>query len=203
MSRYRIIFSKTGLATFINHQDLPIIFSRSMKRAGVKLEFTQGFSPHPRVSFSVALAIGVTGKAEVADFWLEEGSEENLSRLNEFLPEGFRVLEYFEIDNDFLLGKQMKAASYELAFGSSEIARVAEEILRVKLTEESSLLYIELKENNIVSLTVNTPEKFSASYFVKLLKEREVITGWQDIEMTRTALGKIDEATNGIYVPRV
>ncbi|MDO4218795.1 MAG: TIGR03936 family radical SAM-associated protein [Synergistaceae bacterium] len=201
MSRIRIIFSKTGLATYINHQDLPIIFSRSLKRTGVNLEFTQGFSPHPRLSFSVALAIGVEGKAEVADFWVEDETVQNISRINDFLPEGFRVLDYFEIHNDFLLGKQIKAANYDLAFKDVTLAQKAQEILCEKLTEENALVRMETKEN-VICLTVLLPERFSASYFVKQLKENEIISGWQDIKMTRNAIGKIDEVTNEIMVPR-
>ncbi len=145
MSRIRIIFSKSGLATYINHQDLPIIFSRSLKRAGVNLEFTQGFSPHPRLSFSVALAIGVEGKAEVADFWVEDETMQNISKVNDFLPDGFRVLDYFEIHNDFLLGKQIKVASYDLAFNDVVLAENAQKILYDNLTAENVLVRIEAK----------------------------------------------------------
>ncbi len=201
MSRIRIIFSKSGLATYINHQDLPIIFSRSLKRAGVNLEFTQGFSPHPRLSFSVALAIGVEGKAEVADFWVEDETVQNIAKVNDFLPDGFRVLDYFEIHNDFLLGKQIKVASYDLAFNDVVLAENAQKILYDNLTAENALVRIEAKEN-VVCLTVLFPERFGASCFVRLFKESGIIAGWQDIKMTRTVLGRIDEATNEIVVPR-
>lgn len=201
MSRIRIIFSKSDLATYINHQDLPIIFSRSMKRAGVILEFTQGFSPHPRLSFSAALAIGVEGKAEVADFWVEDDTVHNLLRINDFLPEGFRVNSYFEIKNDFLLGKQINSASYELTLADAVLAENAFNILSNKLTCENAWVKGERKDN-IVYLTVLVPDRFGASYFVKLLKENEIISGWQDLKMARSAIGKIDETTNEVVVPR-
>ena len=65
MPRIRIIFEKKGWITFLNHLDLPVLFSRAARRAGLSQEFTQGFSPHPHISLGPALAAGVEGVQEL------------------------------------------------------------------------------------------------------------------------------------------
>ena len=92
MSRIRIIFEKRGLFTFVNHMDLPVVFSRAARRAGLTQEFTQGFSPHPRISLASPLAIGVDGLAEPADFWFAEWDSGSSLRWSAMLPEGLKIL---------------------------------------------------------------------------------------------------------------
>jgi len=38
-----------------------------MRRAGIPLEYTEGFSPHPRISLAVPLSVGVTADNELMD----------------------------------------------------------------------------------------------------------------------------------------
>ena len=55
----RIRFSKTGQAKYISHLDINRVFARTFARAGVKIWFTEGFNPHPYMSFSLPLSLGV------------------------------------------------------------------------------------------------------------------------------------------------
>ena len=85
MPRIRIIFEKKGWITFLNHQDLPVLFSRAARRAGLSQEFTEGFSPHPRISLGPALAAGVVGSNEPADFWFNVWDSSCAEKWNEKL----------------------------------------------------------------------------------------------------------------------
>jgi radical SAM-linked protein len=47
-------------------------WERVFRRAGVPLEFTHGFTPHPRISFGAPLAVGFTSGGELMDVWIRK-----------------------------------------------------------------------------------------------------------------------------------
>jgi len=87
-------FSKIGSAVYISHLDLMRVFFRALRRADLPISFSQGFHPHPQVSFGLPLSVGVEGLGEYADFTFYKSVEpqEFLTRLNEQLPEGIKML---------------------------------------------------------------------------------------------------------------
>jgi radical SAM-linked protein len=70
--RLRVRFHKQGLLRFISHRDLMRLFERALRRARLPLAMTQGYNPHPRLSFPLALATGMAGLNEVMEFQLSE-----------------------------------------------------------------------------------------------------------------------------------
>lgn len=95
MPSYRIQYSKQGPAKYISHLDLLRCFERAGRRAGLPLAFTQGYNPHPKISFAAPLGVGIAGEAEYADLELTAAlSEQELFvALSDTLPEGLRLLE--------------------------------------------------------------------------------------------------------------
>ena len=94
----RALFEKTGNAVYISHLDLMRVFQRAFKRAGLPLTHTQGFSPRPSVSIALPMSVGVESHCELLDFELEVeqiSCEEIMTRLNEALVEGVRVLSVY------------------------------------------------------------------------------------------------------------
>jgi hypothetical protein len=71
MPRYRIEYAKQDSARFLSHLELVRVFSRALRRSGLPLVFTQGFSPHPRVSYGPSLGVGVAGRREYLDVELD------------------------------------------------------------------------------------------------------------------------------------
>ena len=67
MYRLRVRFKRGPEVKFISHLDLVRLWHRALRRAGVELAYSEGFSPHPRISLAVPLALGVTGEAELMD----------------------------------------------------------------------------------------------------------------------------------------
>lgn len=89
---YRGFFQKTGRLRFLSHHDLIRLFSRVLRRAGLPLRFTEGFTPRPSISFPLALAVGVESLEEILEIELTESVEpgELGRRLNRELPGGLR-----------------------------------------------------------------------------------------------------------------
>ncbi len=90
----RIFFSKTGRAAYISHLDLYRLFQRAVRRCGLPVWETQGFNPHPYLTFALPLALGTEGLCESLDIRLTEelSPEEICGRLNGTLPDGIRAL---------------------------------------------------------------------------------------------------------------
>lgn len=65
--RLRIRFSKLDKIRFTSHRDVARIWERALRKAAIRVAYTEGFSPHPRLSFGLALPTGHESLAEYLD----------------------------------------------------------------------------------------------------------------------------------------
>lgn len=193
MHRVRIIFEKREWFTFVNHMDLPNVFSRAARRAGLVQEYTQGFSPHPHMSLGPALAISVEGLEEPAEFWFVEwDGEESIMAWNKQLPLGLKILKWAELEEGPGLAKFATAAQYRIAGVKRELPTEAKTLLENAVKEVAPLWYSK-EENGAVTLIVGELNRCGGSTFVKCLQEAELISGWSDLYMVREKVGSWDE----------
>lgn len=68
MAKYVIEFSKRGTICYTSHLDVMRLFKRIFKRAGIGLAFSQGFNPHPKMSFAQPLSLGYEAMEEFIEF---------------------------------------------------------------------------------------------------------------------------------------
>ena len=195
MSRIRIHFSKTGLACFISHTDLPMLFGRAARRAGLRPELTQGFSPHPKLVLAPPLPVGVVGLREPADFWFTAWGDESFPLWRDKMPRGVTLLSAEEIVSPQApsLTKLCTAASYRIASTAGVLAEKIAEALAVPLRASDALLDIATEENE-TSLVVRDLERNGPSGMVRILKEAGLVTEWSELAVVRTAVGGWDEA---------
>ena len=93
--RALIRFGKQPRLRFISHLDLQRFFQRAVNRTGLPIAYTQGFNPHPVMSFGSALALGWTSEYEVIDIKLSApmGRKRTEDAVRAALPEDLPVLE--------------------------------------------------------------------------------------------------------------
>lgn len=199
MPRIRIDFSKTGLASFISHQDLPELFSRAARRAGLCAEWTQGFSPHPRLVLGPPLPMGVEGYHEIADFWFENWGTESLAVWDKKMIEGITLLRGNPVEG-VALAKLCTAAHYKIAARSKEKQVLIASRLKEALSEGGVLLHSALGDDS-VDLIVSDIEKASVGSFVRILKESQLIEGWHELYSRRVGVGRWDTCTNSLMNP--
>jgi radical SAM-linked protein len=86
-------FAKHGPVRFISHRDVARAFERAFRIAELPLAFTAGFSPHPKVSFGPALAVGYESDAEYLDLELVHDVDHDglVAAVTDGLPEGMAV----------------------------------------------------------------------------------------------------------------
>ena len=99
--RALIRFGKRPRLRFISHLDLQRFFQRAVNRTGLPIAWSQGFNPHPVMSFGSALALGWTSDYEVIDIKLSApmGRKRVEDAVRAALPEDLPVLEVRMIDD--------------------------------------------------------------------------------------------------------
>ena len=97
-SRIRIRFSKHGKVRFTSHRDVARIWERSLRRAGIPVVYSAGFSPRPKIAFGLALPTAYSSDAEYLDVeidpvWMAGIDNETLvGALTASLPTGMTAL---------------------------------------------------------------------------------------------------------------
>lgn len=111
MREVRLRFSKTGRCKYISHLDINRCMSRALIRAKIPLWYTEGFNPHPYMSFSLPLSLGVESYAESMDIRItgEISNDEIKNRINEMLPQEIRIHEVYD---DFRPDKDIAYSDY-------------------------------------------------------------------------------------------
>ncbi len=89
----RLFISKKGRIKFVSHLDMFRMMQRTVRRAEIPLWYTEGFNPHPYISFLLALSLGVESEGEPVDIRIvgDMSPAEVKERLNRCLPEGLYV----------------------------------------------------------------------------------------------------------------
>ena len=97
MGKLRLIFTKEGRAVYISHLDLLRTFQRVFLREGLVIRHSQGFHPHPIISFALPLSVGQSSACEILDFEVNEDMDGAglAEKLNRFMPEGVRAVECY------------------------------------------------------------------------------------------------------------
>jgi len=100
--KYRLQLQKTGSLKFISHLDWQKMLYRAVRKAEIKVSFTQGFNPSPKISIGMALPLFVESFDEYLDIELIEEMQENvlLEKLNQFLPENSKASRIVKISKE-------------------------------------------------------------------------------------------------------
>lgn len=96
----RLEYTKHGKVRWISHRDVARAMERAFRITELPLAFSEGFSPHPKVSFGLALSTGHESDAEYLDLVLahEHPLDEVPALLTGALPEGMAITEAVELE---------------------------------------------------------------------------------------------------------
>ena len=173
MYEIRLWLSKRGRLKFVSHLDMFRMMQRAVRRAEIPLWYTEGFNPHPYISFLLALSLGVEGEMEPVDLRIvgEMGLEEIRARLNAVFPEGLRaeavtlpehkpaeivfarytaVLDKTEINADTLRAALVSGALETEKSGKSggkkviKTVNVSEHIKSFDISEDEAYIYLDV-----------------------------------------------------------
>lgn len=91
--KIRIKYAKTGVLRYIGHLDVMRYFQKAIRRAGLDVAYSQGYSPHQLITFAAPLGLGVTSEGEYfdADMNSVTSSADMVERLNQTMVPGMEV----------------------------------------------------------------------------------------------------------------
>jgi radical SAM-linked protein len=95
VQKLRLRYTKRGRLRFTSHRDIARAFERALRRAHVPMAYSQGFNPHPKISWIGAAPTGVASEAEYVEIQLVEAVEpvDLVAILDAAMPPGLDVLE--------------------------------------------------------------------------------------------------------------
>ncbi|HOW57424.1 MAG TPA: TIGR03936 family radical SAM-associated protein, partial [Smithellaceae bacterium] len=115
---YRLTFTKKGNSRFLSHLELSGSLLRALRRSSLKLSYSTGFHPHPKISFATATSVGMESDLEYLDITAVEYPSALpglLNEINSALPGGVAVLEIKPLAADEPdLSRLLRAFAYEL-----------------------------------------------------------------------------------------
>jgi radical SAM-linked protein len=126
-----------GRQIFLGHLDRMKNLSRGLRRAGLVVEYTQGFHPKPKLEAAPPLPLGTAGLAEIVDLWLVDppDDEEIAARLARSFPPEMELVTARRLDGGAQkLGKAIRAAEY-VALIDAARADVAKAVSGLLLAE--------------------------------------------------------------------
>jgi len=147
VQRIRIRYAKRGPLRFTSHRDFARAIERAIQRANAPIAFSQGFTPHPKISFASAAPTGVASEAEYLELGLRERVDPARLRdaLDAALSPGLDVIEAVEARTTDSLADRITASAWRIELpgvGLAELeAAVAaflarDEVLVERLTKQ-------------------------------------------------------------------
>lgn len=152
--KVRVKFKKHGAIRFIGHLDVMRFFQKCIRRAGLDIAYSGGYSPHQIMSFAHPLGVGMESNGEYMDIELNSAttSADMLKRLNEASVDGIEIIGIKELPEG--AGNAMAsvaAASYTVRFREGKEPKInfAEKIIDF-MSQQQILITKETKKNTLV-----------------------------------------------------
>ena len=122
---------------FISHLDLQRFMIRMIRRSRIPVWYSEGFNPHPYITFALPLSLGFESTYDVMDMRLDDDEfplQKALEMLKGVMPEG---IELFGIGEPKTKVGKIAFADYEISFDELSEDTVAK--LRAFLAQEEIL----------------------------------------------------------------
>ena len=162
MKSVRLIFSKRGRAKFVSHLDMNRLMIRLIRKSGIDIWYTEGFNPHPYVTFALPLPLGFEGEYEIMDIRVMD-DDYDISLIPEKLNSVCSRYIRFEmaVEPQDKVGN-IAFASYDILFDDNgEVSKALSSflskpsIIALKKTKKGDFKEIELKDK-IKSYEIST-----------------------------------------------
>lgn len=157
--KYRLKLTKDGNLRYLSHLDWQNTILKTLYRSGLKLNFSKGFNPSPKISLGIALPVFVESSTEFIDIEIFDklSDEELMEKLQKALPDKMRLLAVKKIErNSKSVDNVVEWAEYE--FTPVEKSVYDTKTLLYDVTEKinsSDEITIEKKNKKGIMKTIN------------------------------------------------
>jgi radical SAM-linked protein len=166
--RLRVRYGKRGRLRFTSHRDISRAVERAVRRAGIPVAFSAGFSPHPKISYAGAAPTGVASEAEYLELGVTRPCDPERLRadLDASLPPGLDVLDVV-VAQSGALADRLQVSAWELRLPGADhdlVVAAAGKFLAADRVE-------------VERLTKKGPRRFDAREAVLTLEVAEATEG--------------------------
>ena len=137
VQRLRLRYAKRGRLRFSSHRDFQRALERALRRAGVPMAYSAGFSPRPKISYANAAPTGAASEAEYLELAVTRRLDPDQVRaaLDAALPPGLDVVEVVEAGSG-ALADRLEASVWRIVLPDVEASRAAAAVERFLGTRE-------------------------------------------------------------------
>lgn len=164
----RVWFKKMGMSRYVSHLDLMRAMTRSVRRAGVPLWYTEGYNPHPYLTFALPLSLGMESLYESMDMRIE-GENTNaqiFEMMKGAMPPGIEIV---SVDDPVDDPKTIAYGEFDLLFDCDDSK------------ELSALIEDMLSKNELIV------QKLGKQGRKKVLKDINLMEHLKEVKLTSTA----------------
>jgi len=194
VQRLRVRYAKRGRARFASHRDFSRAFERALRRAGIPMAFSSGFSPHPRISYVNAAPTGAASEAEYLEIALAAPMTppDVASRLDAALPDGFAIVAVAEAAGPHLpellthsrWSIELRGVS-QAALEAGVAAFLAADAIDVQRLTKNGIRTFDVRAP-VVGFTIVAPERLEivSALGVPLVRPDDVVQGLMRVAPT-------------------
>lgn len=208
VQRLRIQYAKRGRARFTSSRDFSRAFERALRRAGVPMAYSSGFSPHPRISYANASPTGAATEAEYLEIGLAERCDPDKVReaLDASLPVGLDVVAVVESPGG-ALADLLTASTWRIDLGEVDADQLAGAVAELLARQEFSTSRMTKSgmrtfdvRGAIISLVVSGPGEltFVGEHVAPLVRPDDIVSALRELRPALAAgrpplLARVDQ----------
>lgn len=198
----RLKYRKIGALKFVSHLETLKMVERSFRRAKLPLSFSQGFNPHPKMSFAAPLSVGIASDGEYMDVELDEkiDIDEFIKNHRQYFPKNFIIVKGKYVEGKKKLMSLVSMASYAVTFETESPytkEEVENEIKKFMALEDITLEKINKRKKKVVrNIRPSVKDIKVLQYVDKIMLKLDLSTGSVENLNPKTAVEKINEHTD-------
>lgn len=193
MKNVRVWFKKQGECIYISHLDVNRCMLRALHKSKLPIWHTEGFNPHPFVTFALPLSLGFAGENESMDIRMldeEYPMDKIVSELNKCLPLGIRA---FKAAEQVMKPGEIAYASFKMLITSKVISSDKLFSICTELLNQESIIVEKKSKKGIKEVDLKPS-------FVKYTTERQI--GGVQINITLPA-GSTNNVNPNLFIDAI
>ena len=135
----RIWFKKMGMSRYVSHLDLMRAMTRTVRRAKLPLWYTEGYNPHPYMTFALPLSLGMESLCESMDVRIEGDitNEGIFDLLKGAMPPGIELTAVTDPVHD---PKVIAIGEFDILFDADKNAEALAKVIKDMLSQDSLIV---------------------------------------------------------------
>jgi len=138
VQKLRVRYAKRGRLRFTSHRDIQRSLERALRRTGVPMAYSAGFSPHPKISYAGAASMGAASEAEYLEISVTQHLDPGKVRdaLDAAMPPGLDIVEVVSATAGSL-ADQLEASEWQIELAGVGLAEA--DVAVIKFLEQDTV----------------------------------------------------------------